>query len=174
MIGGCPSTGSQDVHSPTERQGVKFRAQSYEILGEDYIPTRVQLIVHRWVAGCEREAVQARGRRAWEDKSNKAEDHDQYENKYTRRYVTHRLRMNSTETEYKTRRTPTPMKDQINMYSTAKRTKSERQGVKLRKVGRWIDKESKSTQTHGTTRSRVPDTMGNMKRKTHGYVELLR
>ena len=66
------------------------------------------------------------------------------------------------------------MKDQINMYSTAKRTKSERQEVKLRKVGRWIDKESKSTQTHGTTRSRVPDTMGNMKRKTHGYVELLR
>ena len=120
MIGGGPSTGSQDIHSPTEQQGVKFHAQSYEILGEDHIPTRVQLIVQRWVAGCEREAVQARGRHAWEDKSNKAEDHDQYENKYTWRYVTHRLRMNGTETEYKTRRMPMPMKDQINMYSTAK------------------------------------------------------
>ena len=39
---------------------------------------------------------------------------------------------------------------------------------------RVSDKESKSTQTHGTTRSWVPETMGNMKRKTHGFVELLR
>ena len=143
------------------------------ILGEDHIPNRVQLIVHRWVARCEREGVQARGRRGWEDKRNKAGDHDQYENKDTQRYVTHWLRMNGTEMEYRTRRMPTPMKDQINMYSAAKHFKSERQRVKLRKVGRWINKESKSTQNHGTTGSQVTETMGNMKRKTHGFEELL-
>jgi len=60
-----------------EQQGVKFHAPSYEIPGEDHIPIRVQLIAHRWVTECEREAVQARGRHSWEDPSKKAEDHDQ-------------------------------------------------------------------------------------------------
>ena len=131
--------------------------------GEDHIPIRVQLIVRRWVAGWEREAVQARGRRGWEDTSKKAEDHDQEENKYVRTYVTHRSRMYCSETANNNRCTRTSTRNQINMYSGANQTKSERQGVKLRKVGRWIDKESKSKQSHGTTRSQVPERKGNMK-----------
>ena len=63
--------------------------------------------------------------------------------------------MNGTETEYRTRRTPTPMKDQINMYSgqsvprvsdkesNSERWKVDRQGVKIHPKPR-NDRESSS------------------------------
>jgi len=86
-----------------------------------------------------------------------------------RTYITHRSRMYCLETANNNRCMPTSTESQINMHSGAKQTKSEWQGVKLRKVGRWIDKESKSTQSHGMTRSRVPGRKGNIKQNTHCF-----
>ena len=77
--------------------------------------------------------------------------------------------MYCSETANNNRCTWRSTRNQINMYSGANQTKSERQGVKFRKVGRWIDKESKSTQSHGTTRSQVPERKGNMKWNTHCF-----